>query len=646
MVYCLAMSKSSRLFLLIPLIPTVIYVLFLLFYPNRDVLILWRREFNAPLDALLPLIVSVLVYTVLALLLARRVKADQPLSRAQRSGLIALAIVGGLAIQWSVTRVTEADPLVGIAWRTYAIKSNGYWAVGAQVQDVVSFIGHYPQNATDYPVHPMRHPPALSLVFWFGAQMFKLAPNLATPIADWLRPYSCLSNVSTMVPANQMASGAFGAVLEIVLAMLTVVPLYGLVKRLAGSQAAVWAVLLYPLTPGFGMWVAQFDRSFALAAILVLYLCEDIVTRNSYRNAFLAGLVLSVATFASFGNLPIGMFAAIYVLVRIFQTHPLQELRHFAAWRNRIAQAALAVLGTVSIWALAFVFFGLNPFHLYRVIMDSHLGIEFPYWPFVVWNPWDIMTFIGLPLVAITIFAGWKRAAPLAAAFCITLFTLAVLGIARAETGRVWLFFTPLAVGTAAIVLARRKGVEQTLVVGLLALQLVVQAAVMRVLNDYGYTPAMMAPVTVPADAKQIDTRFGASGQIALLGYQLGDLQPGGYHKITLYWQRKSPDPIDTAYKVFIHVAMDQSDQGRITSSDTAPVDWLYPTTCWQPEQIVADEHPLVIPQDATPGSYPVFVGLYDPVNKVRPPTFASPPAQQMYGSILLPEPAHVVEKK
>jgi hypothetical protein len=383
-----------------------------------------------------------------------------------------------------------------------------------------------------------------------------------------------------------------------------------------------------------------------LAAILVLYLCEDIVAKNSNRNALLAGLVLSLATFASFGNLPIGMFAAIYVLVRIFQTYPLQELRHFNAWRSRIVQAGLAILGAVSIWVLAFLIFGLNPFSLYRAIMDSHLSIDFPYWPFVVWNPWDIITFIGLPLVAITIFAGWKRAAPLAAAFCITLFTLSVLGIARAETGRVWLFFTPLAVGAAAIVITQRKGREQAVVVGLLAVQLVVQTAVMRVLNDYGYTPAMMAPVTVPVDAIQIDTRFGASGQIALLGYKLGELQPGGYHKITLYWQRKSAEPIDTAYKVFIHVAQDQSDQGRVASSDTAPVDWLYPTTCWQPEQIVADEHPLVVPQDTQPGNYPVFVGLYDPVSKVRPPTFASPPAQQMYGSILLPEAAHVVQKK
>src|SRR4029453_13862540 len=139
-----------------------------------------------------------------------------------------------------------------------------------------------------------------------------------------------------------------------------------------------------------------------------------------------------------------------------------------------------------SIWVLAFILFRLDALELYRVVFKSHLAIELPYWPFVVWHPWDIMTFIGPPLVAITVFAGWRPALPLAAAFCITMFTLSVLHVARAETGRVWLFFPPPAVGAAAIVLARRHTAEQTAVMALLALQLVVQAGVMRVMNDYG----------------------------------------------------------------------------------------------------------------------------------------------------------------
>src|SRR5438128_6551699 len=105
MVYWHLMPKSTRLFLLIPIVPTSIYILSLLFYPNRDVLILWRREFNVPLDAILPLIICVVTYCGIVILFARHVKPDQTLSRAQRAGLIGLAVVGGLAIQLAVTRV-------------------------------------------------------------------------------------------------------------------------------------------------------------------------------------------------------------------------------------------------------------------------------------------------------------------------------------------------------------------------------------------------------------------------------------------------------------------------------------------------------------------------------------------------------------
>ncbi len=645
MVYCRAMRKSSLAFLLVPIIPTSIYVLSLLFYPRRDLLILWRREFNIPLDAILPLIAVAAIYCVLGFWLIQRVKADRPLLRIHHIGLIGLGVVGGLAIQIAVIRVTEPDPVVGIVWRTYAIKSGGYWSVGAQVQDIARFIGNYPANADSYPVHEIRHPPGLSLLFWVGAQMFKLVPRIADTVANWLRPYSCLSDVSTLVPSNQMASGAFGIVIEILLAMLPVIPLYALVKRLAGTKAAVWAVVLYPLTPGYGMWVAQFDRGFALASASVLYLCEDIVTKNSYRNAFLAGLVLSFATFASVGTVPIAMLGGVYALVRIYQTQPIAELRRLSSWRPRMVQALLVLLGLSVVWAAAYLFFGLNPVDMFRVIFKSHLSIDFPYWPFVVWHPWDIITFIGLPVVSLAVVLGWKKAAPLTAAFVLTLFTLSVIHVARGETGRVWLFFTPAAVGAAAILLSARRNGEQIVVVGLLAVQLVVMAGVLRVLNDYGITPQAMPTVTVPAGINRIDTRFGASGQIALLGYTLPEVRPGDYVTMTLYWQDKSTTPIDAAYKVFIHVANDESDQARLTAHDASPVDWLYPTTCWQPNQIVADVHPLVIPQDARPGQYLIFVGLYDPISQTRPPTFASPPARQMYGSILLPQPLTVTAK-
>jgi len=68
----------------------------------------------------------------------------------------------------------------------------------------------------------------------------------------------------------------------------------------------------------------------------------------------------------------------------------------------------------------------------------------------------------------------------------------------------------------------------------------------------------------------------------------------------------------------------------------------LYPTTCWAKGQIVEDTHVLPVEVSAQVGDYPIFVGLYDPTKNARPPTFASPPSKQLYGSVLLPTKAKV----
>jgi hypothetical protein len=146
----------------------------------------------------------------------------------------------------------------------------------------------------------------------------------------------------------------------------------------------------------------------------------------------------------------------------------------------------------------------------------------------------------------------------------------------------------------------------------------------------------------VPAGATTIDTRFGARGQIALLAYEMGPASPNGTSPVTLYWQRMSAEPIDTSYRAFIHIARDETDQARVGSQDGMPVQDLFPTTCWQKDVVIKDRREVPIAQDAPPGRYPVFIGLYDMNTGARPPTFASPPARELYGSILFPEPAIV----
>lgn len=609
-------------------VPTVVYVAALLVYPNRDVLILWERTPPYPL-ALAATTVVLIAFSISAWRLLNRVAGDT-LTRAQRWQLAGLVVGGGFALQLGITAMAEPDALVAIAERTYAWKANGYWTVGAGVTDIAAFIGQYDTMAPTYPVHQMRHPPGLSLVFTAGAALFGLLPGPAATVAGWLRPYSCNSLVPVMVPDAQMAAGLFGIVVEVALAMVPVLPVFALVRRLAGARAAVWAACLYTLMPGMGLWVTQFDRGFNLATALTLYFTERMVTESRLRHAAAAGLTLSFATFASFGAVPIGLMAGVYALVRLVQT---------GRWdlRRRAVQAGLVLAGAASVWLLCWVAFGLDPIALYHAVFDSHLGIEFPFWPFVAWHPWDAITCIGVAVCALSLSAGWRRAAALSAALWVPLATLSLLHVARAETGRVWMYFGAAAVAAAAVAVAGRGRRTGAALLVVASLQTLVMGAVLKPMTDIGISPQRHVSATVPATAVTVDTRFGASGQIALLAYDVSPLRPGSDAVVRLYWQRMSEQPLEASFKSFIHVAEGLEDQARVAQSDSIPAREKYPTTCWKQGEIVEDVHYLPVAAGARPGEYPVFVGLYDPKLGMRPPTFASDPARQMHGSVLLP---------
>ncbi len=627
------MGLASRPALIAAASLTLVYVAALLFYPHRDVLILWERDFSAPGGLLLALGLALAGY---AGGLWRLLHPTLDNSKRQTLGLVALFIAGGLIIQLLATAITEGDPFAGIARRTFAWATGGYWTVGAPVEDVRDFVGRYAERAPTYPVHQSRHPPALSLIFTLGTFLFQhLPPALTQAIADWLRPQSCLGLLGEDAPAPWLAGALFGMAIEVILAMLVAWPLYAWLKRLAGARSAGWAVGLYALTPGFGLWVSQFDRGVALFTPLILWCCERFADARRLRDAGLAGLAFSLATFITYGAVPIALIAVIYTIARLLSQSPLPTL--LKAWRTWVAAILCAAAGAATVWLAAWLWSGLDPFQLYQVVFDSHLGIAFPFWPFVFWHPWDLLTMAGLPLVGLTLTAGWRRALPITSAALITLAALSLAHVARSETGRVWLYFVPLFLGATGVILPALPRWGAAIVLGLLVLQSVVQIGVLRVLIDYGITPERYPRVEIPTEAVRIDTRFMSDGAIALRAYQLQPAKPGDEGQVVLYWERVSERPIPHAYKAFVHVAADPQDQMRIAQHDEMPVRSKYPTTCWQRGQIVEDRMPLNIPPDAQAGEYLVFVGLYDPLTQRRTPAFASPPAEERFASILLP---------
>lgn len=116
-------------------------------------------------------------------------------------------------------------------------------------------------------------------------------------------------------------------------------------------------------------------------------------------------------------------------------------------------------------------------------------------------------------------------------------------------------------------------------------------------------TPAQMAPLR-PEPQYPLAAELGPN-QVRLLGY---DVDTGRDQQllVTLYWQ--SLAPFEQNYQVYVHLA----DTILRAQHDGAPACAIYPTTRWEPGQIIRDPHLLDLPADLPAGTYQLTAGMYE----------------------------------
>ena len=125
-----------------------------------------------------------------------------------------------------------------------------------------------------------------------------------------------------------------------------------------------------------------------------------------------------------------------------------------------------------------------------------------------------------------------------------------------------------------------------------------------------GVTLAEAAPQT------PLNQPFGDAPHLTLLGYDLTDQDgrpiqhPDGKIEslnLILYWRSEAILPLD--YTTFVHV---RDGKGQVVAQkDQPPLNGAYPTSLWDPGEIMADQIIVPLPADLD-GSYELVVGLYD----------------------------------
>lgn len=579
----------------------------------------WRWVYALPGHPWRHLLPAAVVTTYVAVVLCwSRALLAGPHHRPGKSPYLFLSFVALSVpvIQGALHFPGSPDILRPLFYRTVSSGASGVFTVGSTITDPIDFLRRYPELMPTFPVHPQRYPPGLSLLFYGARRLLEAVPAVSEPLGLMLRPYQC-HNLELMRLSNAAIATAWVQMVLPAVMSLIIFPLYGLARRAVGPEAALWAVMAYPLVPSFALWSARWDQFYPLVTCITwdclwrgLQEARTPILRCVWF--FLSGLSLSFASFLSFGPLallaPLGLSALLWVL-----PHP--ERRRWL----QLAVGALAFFaGLVLPWVIYQAMFGSGFLKMWRVAMTYHLGVgrSGPVW--LVYNLYDFLVFLGLPLALLFLRAliiacrnslkDAHTALPLG--FGVGLLLLDLSGVAQGEVARVWLFLTPFAVITAAygVVHLTSRLWYRTLLLGLLALQLLVFNMFLRVVTTgMEDPPARELTSQLPASIHPINAELG--DKITLLGYILEPeyVQAGDTLHLTLYWQARAQ--LVQPYTVFTHLL--GPDGNLVTQQDNMPQQGRAPTTCWVPGEIIADRYSLAIPPEIAPGEYTLLTGLY-----------------------------------
>ena len=452
----------------------------------------WPKQLPAPLSRWIAAIGLGLAGAVSLPLLERRARRRRRRIPTQElAALSGFAYLLQLVMLWFKAPNVEALVDERIADPVFS----GYLTSALHVDRIDAFFTRYSSTIRSlaWCSHCRTHPPGPVLFYWVPLQVVERLPVAWQASAARLALAGGTISSVGMTPAAGMAPAetvvaALGAHAILLGAALIVFPLYGLARLLAGDEHALALAALGAVLPAVALMSPEFDQLYGtFAATLLLIGLTGLAARGGTGLwGFAAGLFLAFCLFWSIGlavlAAPLAAFALIKVAGLAGNRATSGEGAGFAdRLRGAIYWLAGFAVGVVLPWALLWYFGDFQPLAVMRSALAEHLGgitAVRPYLPWVVYNVVDFLQFLGLPVVIVTLLtlasrhaesasstghlqpncphasaaSSWRPVTNLAAnlnaygvVFWGFIIGLDLSGTTRAEVGRLWIPFTPLA---------------------------------------------------------------------------------------------------------------------------------------------------------------------------------------------------------
>jgi len=307
-------------------------------------------------------------------------------------------------------------------WILYDPSSSGYFFEACyRVPNLPEFLSDYENRMSQGDVlHVGTHPPGLFVLH----KLLLDACHSSQPLTDlslWTSPrqiqdtFQLVERTAQLHPmpltAPQRAALWLAVQITQACAILTVFPLYLLLRIRFGRQTSLLAAALWPLTPALAVFLPKSDALYPLIGTTFLALWLAAQRGHSRWWALVAGLVMFCGLSLSLALLPLVLVAAVVTVLRArdsLRNRGSQHRRQDILWPlARDVGWALAGFGipvlSLSVWA------DLDLISVWRWNLQNHAAFygeyQRTYWNWLLINPVEAALATGLPVTGMAVWS-------------------------------------------------------------------------------------------------------------------------------------------------------------------------------------------------------------------------------------------------
>lgn len=365
---------------------------------------------------------------------------------------------------------------------TITPKMSAFFAESLKIEDIISFLKDYPVRMEYFNFHANGYPPGPIMYFYLINRFFERVPSLAERFLGWVKVFQfdpdylfdpnlifiaeVEEDLQMTFSTTMKASAIASSFLILLIASLTVIPLYLLAREMYNREVSLTVSALYMLMPSMILFMPGFDVVFPLFTVTGIYFLYRGMKSQRYSYFFIAGVIISIGLFFSLNQIVtllfMGLFYLFYLLGSARCGHQEQKESSKRLFRHMGLSFFSLIGGIMTMLLIYRLLLGLNLVQILNICRINNLifnvdsGRTYSKW--IIFNLVEFSLFIG---VAVSIFLAYKSFCqirrftrdknfwslePLWLSFILVLAALNFSGQNLGEIARLWIFLMPVGV--------------------------------------------------------------------------------------------------------------------------------------------------------------------------------------------------------